>query len=56
MYTIFWMKPFLVCFKKCGCMKNADSFDRYHNKIIFELDFFKMYENIYSVRDEQKLL
>ena len=37
-------------------MKNADSFEKYHNKIIYELDFFKMYENIYNIRkDQQKL-
>ena len=46
LYRIWWMKPFLCCFKGSKCMKNHKHFYNYYNLVIHELNFFKVYTKI----------
>jgi len=53
MYRIWWLKPFLCCFRNSKCMRNHQHFYNYYNMIINELNFFKVYSKINKIEKNQ---
>jgi len=53
LYQIWWLQPFLCCFKFARCMRNAEQFDNYYRLIIHEMNFFKVYSKIKKIEKNQ---